>query len=41
MQEFSQVKTGEKKNPLLPVVFVMGAIILGLQKWLDVNEINR
>lgn len=37
----SQIKTGEKKNPLLPVVFIMGAIILGLQKWLDVNGINR
>ena len=26
----SQMKTEEKKNPLLPVVFIMGAIILGL-----------
>ena len=26
----SQIKTEEKKNPLLPVVFIMGAIILGL-----------
>jgi amino acid transporter len=26
----SQIKTEEKKNPLFPVVFIMGAIILGL-----------
>ena len=26
----SQMKTEDKKNPLLPVVFIMGAIILGL-----------
>jgi len=26
----SQIKTEDKKNPLLPVVFIMGAIILGL-----------
>ena len=26
----SQMKTEEKKNPLLPVVFIMGAIIFGL-----------
>ena len=26
----SQMKTDDKKNPLLPVVFIMGAIILGL-----------
>ena len=26
----SQIKTEEKKNLLLPVVFIMGAIILGL-----------
>ena len=26
----SQMKTEDKKNPLLPVVFIMGAIIIGL-----------
>ena len=37
----SQMKTEDKKNPLLPVVFIMGAIILGLVINMIAGSMNK